>query len=203
MTLRPHRLWPWVAGIALLSGCATPTPTEPPPPPPSASTAPPPAPAPGPAVSVIDGHAWTASMEALAQRLLGAARAGQVEVRRTEDNRLLVRATGDSAFVSGRSAVTAGFRQTLDLVAAALLEAPDTRVHILGHTDSRGSDALNNRLSKERAESTRDYLVARGIAFERLLAEGRGKTEPVADNATPQGRALNRRVELLISAPAP
>ncbi|MFN3415532.1 MAG: OmpA family protein [Caldimonas sp.] len=204
MMLRPHRLWPWVAAIALLGGCATPPSTEPPPAPPSASVAPPPPPAPAaPAVSVIDGHAWTASMEALAQRLLGAAQAGQVDVRRTEDNRLLVRATGDNAFESGRSAVSAGFRQTLDLVAAALLEAPDARVLILGHTDNRGSEALNNRLSKERAESTRDYLVARGIAVERLRAEGRGKTEPLADNATPQGRALNRRVELLISVPAP
>jgi outer membrane protein OmpA-like peptidoglycan-associated protein len=154
-------------------------------------------------VSVIDGNAWTAGMEALAQRLIGAARAGQVTVQRTEDNRLLVRATGDSAFESGRTAVTPGFRQTLDLVAAALAEVPDTRVQIIGHTDSRGSDALNNRLSKERAESTRDYLIARGVAFERLQAEGRGKAEPVADNATAEGRALNRRVDLLIGAPAP
>lgn len=178
--------WALALSAALAAGCETA-----------------PAPPPAPAVSVIDGHAWTAGMEALAQRLLGVARAGQVTVQRTEDNRLLVRATGDSAFESGRTAVTAGFRQTLDLVASALTEAPDTRVQIVGHTDSRGSDALNNRLSKERAESTRDYLIARGIAFERLRAEGRGKAEPVADNATPEGRALNRRVDLLISAPAP
>ncbi len=193
--------WALALSAALVAGCETAPPAAPSEPTPSTSTAP--APPPGPAVSVIDGHAWTAGMEALAQRLLGVARAGQVTVQRTEDNRLQVRATGDSAFESGRTAVTAGFRQTLDAVAAALAEAPGTRVQIVGHTDSRGSDALNNRLSKERAESTRDYLIARGIAFERLSAEGRGKAEPVADNATPEGRALNRRVDLLISAPAP
>ena len=194
--------WALALTAVLAAGCQTaPTATAPEQPSPSLSTAPPPA-AP-PAVSVIDGNAWTAGMEALAQRLLGAARAGQVEVQRTQDNRLLVRATGDSAFETGRTAVTTGFRQTLDLVAAALVDTPAARVAIIGHTDSRGSDVLNNRLSKERAESTRDYLIARGVAFERLLAEGRGKAEPVADNATPEGRALNRRVDLLISAPAP
>ncbi|WP_019561522.1 MULTISPECIES: OmpA family protein [Caldimonas] len=203
MSMRLQRLWPVLVTLAGFAGCATPTPSEAPPPAPVAAPAPPPAPVAAPAVSVIDSHAWTASMEALAQRLLGAAQTGKVEVRRTDDNRLLVRATGDSSFVSGRAAVTEGFRQTLDLVAAALLEAPEARVLILGHTDARGSDALNNRLSKERAEAARDYLVGRGVPVERLLAEGRGKTEPVADNATAQGRALNRRVELLISVPAP
>jgi outer membrane protein OmpA-like peptidoglycan-associated protein len=193
--------WTLALAAALAAGCQMAPPAAAPEPSPSLSTAPPPAAA--PAVSVIDGNAWTAGMETLAQRLLGAARAGQVEVQRTENNRLLVRATGDSAFETGRTAVTAGFRQTLDVVAAALVDTPSARVAIVGHTDSRGSDVLNNRLSKERAESTRDYLIARGVAFERLQAEGRGKTEPVADNATAEGRALNRRVELLISAPAP
>ena len=88
--------WALALSAALVVGCETAPPAAPSEPTPSTSTAP--APPPGPAVSVIDGHAWTAGMEALAQRLLGVARAGQVTVQRTEDNRLQVRATGDSAF---------------------------------------------------------------------------------------------------------
>jgi OOP family OmpA-OmpF porin len=67
---------------------------------------------------------------------------------------------------------------------------------IEGHTDSNGADAYNQRLSEQRAKAVRDYMVSMGIDPARLEAKGYGESQPVADNATPEGRAQNRRVVL-------
>lgn len=182
----------------LVAGCATPVP---PPPAPVAPPEPAPEPAP-PAVSVIDGFAWSPEMVVISQTAEDVARGTPIQVARTTDNRVLIRATGDAAFETGRAALNMHFRRFLDGLAASLAGQPEVTVLVLGHTDSVGSDVTNQRISEERAQSTRDYLIARGVAFERLTAQGRGKREPVADNATPEGRAQNRRVELLIAHPA-
>ncbi len=86
---------------------------------------------------------------------------------------------------------------TLDRVAASLAAHPDLKVEVAGHTDSRGRRAANIRLSQARAQAVADYLVGRGIAASRLSAKGYGPDRPVGDNATEEGRARNRRVELL------
>jgi outer membrane protein OmpA-like peptidoglycan-associated protein len=78
---------------------------------------------------------------------------------------------------------------------AALEAEPGMRLSLTGHTDSQGGPAINDPLSRRRAEAVRDWLTANGIAAERLSAAGRGANEPIADNETPAGRALNRRVE--------
>jgi outer membrane protein OmpA-like peptidoglycan-associated protein/opacity protein-like surface antigen len=85
---------------------------------------------------------------------------------------------------------------TLDKVAASMLDWPDVRVEIGGHTDSTGSNAHNLELSQRRAQSVKDYLVHKGVDTGRLVAKGYGEAKPIADNATTQGRARNRRVEL-------
>lgn len=72
-----------------------------------------------------------------------------------------------------------------------------TRVEVGGHTDGRGSEALNLALSQRRAETVRAYLISQGLSPDRLVARGYGKTLPVADNDTDAGRARNRRVELI------
>lgn len=77
-----------------------------------------------------------------------------------------------------------------------LSEKPTLQIEIVGHTDSTGSAALNERLSWGRARAVMSYLVGRGIASERLRVRGAGATEPIASNATPEGRAQNRRVEI-------
>jgi OOP family OmpA-OmpF porin len=69
---------------------------------------------------------------------------------------------------------------------------------VQGYTDSRGSAALNQDLSTRRAESVKDYLVSKGVAGERLSSEGLGPSNPVADNETAEGRANNRRVEIIV-----
>lgn len=99
-------------------------------------------------------------------------------------------------FTSGSAVLTEGAKVVLDKMAAALNGAPDVNVEIQGHTDNTGSAAVNTRLSGLRAESVRAYLVSKGVAAARLTAKGYGPTVPVADNATPAGRAQNRRVEL-------
>ena len=85
----------------------------------------------------------------------------------------------------------------LDSDVATLKEWGDVKVEIAGHTDSRGSDKYNMNLSQRRAEAVRNYLISKGIAAERLSAKGYGESQPVADNATDEGRFKNRRVELV------
>jgi outer membrane protein OmpA-like peptidoglycan-associated protein len=76
------------------------------------------------------------------------------------------------------------------------MASPAVTVQIMGHTDSTGSDAINKPLSVNRAASTRDYLTGRGVPAPRIMIDGGGATDPVADNSSTAGRAQNRRVEI-------
>lgn len=75
---------------------------------------------------------------------------------------------------------------------------PDSKMVVEGHTDSQGSAASNQDLSQRRAQSVRDYLVSRGIAGDRVTSQGFGPTRAIADNASAEGRANNRRVEIVV-----
>lgn len=86
---------------------------------------------------------------------------------------------------------------TLDRVVDLMRQHPETRVVVVGHTDSRGDDVLNERLSMQRAEAVRSALVERGIDPSRIDVDGAGEAEPVASNDTEAGRRQNRRVELV------
>ncbi|MGE5156380.1 MAG: OmpA family protein [Betaproteobacteria bacterium] len=99
-------------------------------------------------------------------------------------------------FETGSANLTSQAREVLDRVAASLLAYPDLRVEVAGYTDSRGSSALNLRLSRDRAQSVRSYLIGRGVEPERLRARGYGAASSVDTNSTSLGRARNRRVEL-------
>ncbi len=122
-----------------------------------------------------------------------------VEVTQTNDNRLKLEIPSDISFDSGRADIKPSLRPVLDKLAQGLAQHPVTRVTIVGHTDNVGSDAVNNPLSVNRAAAVRDYLVPRGVASSRIGIDGRGSREPVADNATAQGRAMNRRVEIFVA----
>jgi outer membrane protein OmpA-like peptidoglycan-associated protein len=87
----------------------------------------------------------------------------------------------------------------LDQFAQGLNSQPNTEVRIVGHTDSTGSDAVNNPLSVNRADSARDYLVSRGVDGRRIATEGHGAKQPLADNSTEAGRAKNRRIEIYLA----
>ena len=99
-------------------------------------------------------------------------------------------------FETSSAELTEEARVVLDRVAGALVANPEIRVRVNGHTDSTGSRAYNLTLSQRRAESVAAYLTERGVAADRTEARGFGPDEPVATNDTPEGRALNRRVEL-------
>lgn len=107
---------------------------------------------------------------------------------------------GDVLFDTGRATLKPGAREKLSRLAGILVAYPGTlSLEIEGHTDSVGSDELNNRLSQSRAESVRDYLASAGVKPERVKAvRGFGKTKPVTTNDTAAGRQMNRRVEVVI-----
>lgn len=87
----------------------------------------------------------------------------------------------------------------LDQAAAIMLSSPTARFEVAGHTDSGGQPSFNLRLSQQRADAVRDYLVLVGVPADRVAAVGYGEDFPVARNATPEGRALNRRVEIVVT----
>jgi outer membrane protein OmpA-like peptidoglycan-associated protein len=99
-------------------------------------------------------------------------------------------------FMSGRDELTTSSLVVLDEVAKQLVAVPELKIEIAGHTDSKGTRIRNIRLSLSRAEAVRAYLVMQGVPAERLTARGYGPDKPVASNAGPNGRAMNRRVEL-------
>ncbi len=102
-------------------------------------------------------------------------------------------------FEFDQSVLTANARTILDAVAAELSAYPDVTVALAGHTDAKGSEAYNQRLSESRAQAVRAYLADRGIEPGRMTAAGFGESQPVADNDTEEGRELNRRTELTVT----
>lgn len=110
---------------------------------------------------------------------------------------------GSVLFVSGKSELLPIAQQKLAQVAKALNDTdPEQQISVEGHTDSQGNDAANQRLSQARAESVRAYLVQQGVKAERVTAVGKGESMPIASNDTPEGRANNRRVEIVVQRKA-
>jgi outer membrane protein OmpA-like peptidoglycan-associated protein len=103
-------------------------------------------------------------------------------------------------FAFDSSEIQPAARQNLTQLANSLKEYPDSKVLIVGHTDSSGSEEYNLELSNRRSQSAKTFLVSRGLDSNRIESQGRGESEPIADNATETGRDLNRRVEVAIFA---
>ena len=101
-------------------------------------------------------------------------------------------------FDVGSATLKPEFRDTLDKVAGNLTQYPDSLIDVYGHTDSTGSEEFNQSLSERRAQTVAGYLVTQGVQGSRIRSQGFGETMPVSDNATPEGRARNRRVEIKI-----
>ncbi len=120
-----------------------------------------------------------------------------VGVARQGDN-LILRMPSDVTFASNQSSINPRFYATLDDVAGVLSRYDQSIVDIVGHADSDGADDYNLNLSRQRASSVAQYLVSRNILADRLYVDGRGESAPIASNATAEGKALNRRVEILI-----
>lgn len=117
-----------------------------------------------------------------------------------EERGRVIRLDGSVLFASGKTALLPIAQTSLDKVADVLQQqSEDKRIVVEGHTDSVGKDEDNMKLSQARAESVRSYLVSRGVKADKISAVGKGETVPIADNKTPEGRANNRRVEIVIS----
>jgi outer membrane protein OmpA-like peptidoglycan-associated protein len=129
----------------------------------------------------------------LRQRLQGSG----VSVTRNGDQ-ITLNMPGNVTFATNSADINAGFYEVLNSVAIVLNEYKKTSVDVVGHTDNVGSDAYNQQLSEARARSVAEYLAGQKVLPARLLIAGRGKTQPIASNDTPEGRAQNRRVTIQI-----
>ncbi|MEP7267294.1 MAG: OmpA family protein [Saprospiraceae bacterium] len=112
-----------------------------------------------------------------------------------EDKETLNIAMRDVQFEHNSATLTPASFKILDQISRILNTYPEYKIEINGHTDNTGTDAINNKLSTERARTCRDYLISKGLAWSRVASRGYGSTKPIASNDTQQGRATNRRVE--------
>ena len=156
----------------------------------------------GAALGAGGGYLWSQNMQKQRAEMEQATAGTGIGISQTTDNQLKVDIPADVSFDVGRYAIKPNMRPVLDRLASTLNQHPVTTVTIIGHTDSTGSVAVNDPLSVNRAASTRDYLVQRGVSAQRIAVDGRGSRQPVADNSTASGRAMNRRVEIFIAEPA-
>jgi len=105
----------------------------------------------------------------------------------------------DVLFDSGQYTLKPAARERLARISGIVLAYPELKLEVEGHTDGIGGDEFNQRLSEKRSASVRDYLVDSGVTMDNIIARGFGKTQPIADNNTSEGRKLNRRVEMIVS----
>lgn len=148
----------------------------------------------GAGVGAAAGYNW----ELIKEKLGIATKGSNLQVAEQQDGSLKVNVPGSVAFASGSAVLDARLHPTLDKIAGTLKEYPASTINVVGHTDSMGDAQANVELSRRRAAAVADYLSHQGIERGRMIIEGRGEAEPVADNASEAGRAQNRRVEMLI-----
>lgn len=153
----------------------------------------------GAGVGALGGYIWSNQMAQKKAAMEQATAGTGVAVTQTSDNQLKLNIPSDISFDTGRSDIKPNLRPILDQFAQGLSSQPNTEIRIIGHTDSTGSDSINDPLSVNRAASARDYLVARGVDGRRIQIDGRGSHAPIADNNTERGRAQNRRIEIFLA----
>lgn len=136
--------------------------------------------------------------EAKAKDTLNKLAAANAAAVKEEPRGTVITLAGGVLFASNKSQLLPGAQQSLGQIAEAIKSQDDKKVLIEGHTDSRGSDVTNQALSKARADSVAAFLTTNGVPADRVTTAGLGPSRPVADNNTPEGRANNRRVEIVI-----
>lgn len=157
----------------------------------------------GAAAGAIAGNLWSKRMQQQQAAMEQATAGTPVEVTRTNDNQLKVNIPSDISFDRNSATLKPELRSVLNTFAQGLTtNGSGMIVRIVGHTDSTGTDAINNPLSQQRADSVKNYLSDRGVSAARIETSGRGSREPVASNATAAGQAQNRRVEIFLRDPA-
>ena len=152
----------------------------------------------GAAVGAAAGAGIGAYMDRQEEQLRESMRGTGVDVERRGDD-IVLNMPSSVTFGFDSSELTGQARNALNDVANILTQYTDTRVNIVGHTDSTGSVSYNQQLSERRAEAVGNYLAQSGVMNNRLYITGSGPHQPVASNATEAGRAQNRRVEITLS----
>jgi outer membrane protein OmpA-like peptidoglycan-associated protein len=152
----------------------------------------------GAGVGALIGGGIGNYMDQQEQELRAQLQATGVSVSRAGDQ-IILNMPGNITFATDQAQLSPAFMPVLDSVAIVLNKYPRTLLDIDGHTDDTGSAQYNQTLSEQRAVSVANYLAARNVDPRRLLVVGFGEARPIATNATPDGRAVNRRVEIRIS----
>jgi len=125
-------------------------------------------------------------------------RNNQIKIERLQNENLKITMNSEVSFGYDSAIINTAFVRTLDKVADILNKYPKSTIHIVGHTDSRGSSDYNYSLSSNRAKAVATHLERMGVAYNRISSEGAGESSPRASNETEAGRQLNRRVEMII-----
>jgi len=152
----------------------------------------------GAGIGALAGGAVGAYMDNQEKKLRAETAGSGVEIERDGDQ-LVLRIPSGITFATNSYTIEPPFQTTLDKVARTLADYPQTFVDVYGFTDSTGNDAINQPLSENRARSVADYLSSHGVNPARIAIRGYGSAYPVASNATPEGRAQNRRVEIKLT----
>jgi outer membrane protein OmpA-like peptidoglycan-associated protein len=150
-------------------------------------------------VAGIGSYIWSSQMAKQKGEMEAATQGTGVVVTQTADNQLKLAVPSDVSFATGSAQLTPSLDSVLDRFAQTLNANPKTTVRIIGHTDSTGSDAINEPLSVNRAASVRNHLSDQGVAANRMAIDGRSSREPVASNTSESGRAQNRRVDIFVA----
>ncbi|RGP38419.1 OmpA family protein [Pseudotabrizicola alkalilacus] len=151
----------------------------------------------GGVIGAAAGGAIGATLDRQAAELRSSINNPNVTVTNNGDY-LTVNLPQDLLFAVDSTALRPDLRSDLGSVAQSLIRYPNSRIEVIGHTDNTGSAAYNYDLSQRRASAVSSVLTQNGVPFNRITNIGRGFDQPIASNATPQGRAQNRRVEILI-----
>ena len=150
----------------------------------------------GAAAGAITGYNW----QNIRSRLSGASKGTGTQVTEQPDGSLKLNIPSNVTFATDSYQINPALYPTLNELASQMKQHPELVARINGYTDSTGSQSYNQTLSQNRAQSVAAYLSQQGVAPQRLAPAGYGSGNPIADNATPTGRAQNRRVEIYLSA---
>lgn len=156
----------------------------------------------GGAVGAIAGGAVGRYMDRqareLEEQLAREQAAGELRISRMDDGSLRINIASDASFGFDSAELAPQARETFAKIANVLKDYDASVVHVVGHTDNVGSERYNQGLSERRASAVTQFLVSNGVVNQRLRQEGRSLREPIASNDTEQGRARNRRVDMVI-----
>lgn len=156
----------------------------------------------GAAVGVLTGGGVGLYMDkqkkAIEEQLAKELGSNDVELRKLPDNSIEVDLKSEASFPTGGSDVKPSFSAALAKLGSVVKQYDSTMVHVVGHTDSQGSDSYNRQLSERRAIAVANALTGAGVDPSRVRAEGRGEAQPESSNATAEGRSQNRRVEIYL-----